>query len=156
MGIWKFLKFPLNDVVTSPDVVLEFHSRSIEPYCKERHRLQQQLHPDVAALCLDSNKELILKHILELIQEDKHLTLSWLDKELGQIEMVAKTDLLKFKDDVLILVQESNPRSFVHMRSKSRLGKSDLGKNADRIKTFFNLLRTRLETKKVSNDESPP
>jgi Protein of unknown function (DUF1499) len=62
-----------------------------------------------------------------------------------RLQAVAVTRWLRFHDDVLI---EVRPRpdggSTVAMRSKSRLGRGDLGANARRIAAFLADLRARL------------
>ena len=59
------------------------------------------------------------------------------------IEGVDTTWLFRFQDDFVIEVREQNGHSVVHMRSKSRDGKGDIGANAKRIEAFF----ARLEQK---------
>ena len=62
-----------------------------------------------------------------------------------RLQALAVTDVLRFKDDLAL---EVRPRpdggSSVAMRSKSRLGLSDWGANAKRIRAFFADLRGRL------------
>ncbi|MDX2032490.1 MAG: DUF1499 domain-containing protein [Blastocatellia bacterium] len=58
------------------------------------------------------------------------------DKGAGVIEAIATTRLLKFKDDVTITISQEAERIVVHVRSKSRIGKGDLGANARRIREF--------------------
>lgn len=53
------------------------------------------------------------------------------------IEAVATTGLLRFKDDVVIEVRPKDGGSAVHVRSKSRVGRSDFGANAARIRAFL-------------------
>ncbi len=52
------------------------------------------------------------------------------------LEAVATTGLLRFKDDVVVRVTPAGKGSLIHVRSKSRLGKGDLGANAERIKAY--------------------
>ncbi len=52
--------------------------------------------------------------------------------------------MLRFKDDVLVEVRPHPGGSEVAMRSKSRVGKGDLGANAKRIRAFLAALRTRV------------
>ena len=59
-----------------------------------------------------------------------------IDKDRGVIEAIATTRLLKFKDDVSITVARDDARVVVNVRSKSRVGKNDLGTNARRIRSF--------------------
>ncbi|MED5380426.1 MAG: DUF1499 domain-containing protein, partial [Pseudomonadota bacterium] len=49
-----------------------------------------------------------------------------------------------FKDDVVIRLTAKSDDTLVDIRSKSRVGKSDLGKNAERIETFMAELRNQL------------
>lgn len=56
--------------------------------------------------------------------------------EQGIIEAVATTRLFKFKDDVTITVSNEGSSTVVNVRSKSRIGKGDMGANARRIRTF--------------------
>jgi uncharacterized protein (DUF1499 family) len=66
------------------------------------------------------------------------------NRDQGIIEAVATTRLFKFKDDVTITVTREGDASIVNVRSKSRVGKSDLGTNARRIRAFQAELAKRL------------
>ena|SRR5215510_13145979 len=66
------------------------------------------------------------------------------NREQGIIEAVATTRLFKFKDDVTVTVTREGDASVVNVRSKSRVGKSDLGTNARRIRAFQAELAKRL------------
>jgi putative membrane protein len=62
-----------------------------------------------------------------------------------KIEAQAKTQFLGFTDDIVIEVRKINDQlSEVHMRSKSRSGRSDFGVNSKRILDFFNQVRLNL------------
>ncbi len=56
---------------------------------------------------------------------------------LGYIEATASTPFFGFRDDVIIRVTEDTGRARVDMRSASRVGLSDLGVNAGRIRDFM-------------------
>ncbi len=60
-----------------------------------------------------------------------------IDKEAMRIEATATSALFAFKDDLVIQVSIDAKGSRVDMRSVSRVGISDLGKNAERIRNFF-------------------
>jgi uncharacterized protein (DUF1499 family) len=62
----------------------------------------------------------------------------------GRLEATATTMWFGFKDDVVVRVTPSGPGSRVDVRSKSRLGRSDLGANAKRIRAFLAALSSRL------------
>lgn len=53
------------------------------------------------------------------------------------LEAVATSTLFAFKDDIVVRIAAQEGGSQVDMRSMSRQGKSDLGKNAQRIDAFL-------------------
>ncbi|HDZ37819.1 MAG TPA: DUF1499 domain-containing protein, partial [Marinobacter sp.] len=59
------------------------------------------------------------------------------------IEATATTLWFGFKDDVAIRLAETPNGVQVDMRSASRVGKSDVGTNAERIQAFLEDLATR-------------
>lgn len=61
----------------------------------------------------------------------------------GRIEAVATTFWFGFNDDVVIRVTESGSGTRVDMRSVSRVGVSDVGTNAARIRAFLAVLKER-------------
>jgi Protein of unknown function (DUF1499) len=60
----------------------------------------------------------------------------------GLFTAVAVTRLLRFRDDVTVRVRPTAGGSRVDVRSRSRLGRDDLGANAARIRRFLRDLRT--------------
>jgi uncharacterized protein (DUF1499 family) len=56
--------------------------------------------------------------------------------EEGRIEATATTFWFGFKDDVVIRISPSDSGSRLDIRSKSRVGRSDVGANAARIREF--------------------
>lgn len=65
--------------------------------------------------------------------------------EAGRIEATDTTLLFGFKDDIIIRIADDGPdRTLVDMRSVSRVGLSDLGKNAARIDAYLADLKVRL------------
>ncbi|MGH8668783.1 MAG: DUF1499 domain-containing protein, partial [Burkholderiales bacterium] len=60
-----------------------------------------------------------------------------LDESAGRIEAVVTTRWFGFKDDVVIRIRPAPAGSRVDMRSRSRVGRSDLGANARRIREFL-------------------
>jgi Protein of unknown function (DUF1499) len=55
----------------------------------------------------------------------------------GMLTAVAVTLLLRFKDDITVRVRPQAAGSRVDVRSRSRVGRDDLGANAARIRRFF-------------------
>jgi uncharacterized protein (DUF1499 family) len=58
-------------------------------------------------------------------------------REEGRIEATDETLWWGFKDDVVIRIQAEGAGSKLDIRSMSRVGKSDIGKNAERIRAFL-------------------
>jgi uncharacterized protein (DUF1499 family) len=63
------------------------------------------------------------------------------DSSTGRIEATATTRVFRFRDDVVIRIRPRDGGSRLDIRSVSRLGGSDLGKNASRIREFLVHLR---------------
>lgn len=62
------------------------------------------------------------------------------DGPTGRIEAIDTTRLMRFKDDVVIRLREEGAGTRVDVRSKSRLGRGDLGTNARRIRRYLSAL----------------
>lgn len=64
----------------------------------------------------------------------------------GHVEALAYTLIFGFQDDVSIrITPRGEGQSRVDMRSASRIGRHDLGENAERIYSFLTSLRNRLQ-----------
>ena len=59
------------------------------------------------------------------------------DKTLGLIEAYDTTTFFGFVDDVVIRIQSDGQMTMLDARSKSRVGKSDIGKNAQRLNALI-------------------
>jgi uncharacterized protein (DUF1499 family) len=70
----------------------------------------------------------------------------------GRIEATDTTIWFGFKDDIVVRVVPAGGGSRVDVRSVSRLGESDLGKNAERVRAY--LQRLRGETPNSSSGSS--
>ncbi len=66
------------------------------------------------------------------------------DRDRGIIEAVATVPFFRFRDDVTITITADGSSAVVNMRSRSRVGKSDLGENARRIRRFQAALTAQL------------
>lgn len=65
-------------------------------------------------------------------------------RETGRLEAVDTTFWFGFRDDIVVRVSAAEGGSRIDVRSVSRVGVSDLGKNAERIRAFLDALRARL------------
>ena len=59
----------------------------------------------------------------------------------GRLEAIATTKWFGFKDDIVIRIRAEGGGSRIDIRSKSRVGRSDLGANARRIRGFLSDLK---------------
>ncbi len=59
----------------------------------------------------------------------------------GRLEATAATPWFGFKDDIVVRVAAEAGGTKVDVRSASRVGRSDLGVNAERIRAFSRALR---------------
>ncbi|HEX6530760.1 MAG TPA: DUF1499 domain-containing protein, partial [Burkholderiales bacterium] len=64
------------------------------------------------------------------------------DAPAGRIEAVSTTRWFGFKDDIAVRISASGSGSRIDMRSRSRVGRSDLGANAKRIQDFLIAVRS--------------
>jgi len=115
----------------------------IEYEGEEIARQQREAYPDIVPLETDVYPAIVFDRALETAQ-----TLGWeivaADSDNGRIEATDTTFWFGFKDDVVIRIQGSNGGSRVDVRSKSRVGLSDVGANAARIRRFMDALDERL------------
>lgn len=75
-----------------------------------------------------------------------------LDDGSFEIELIHKTFLLGFKDDVKVTIRAVDSGSRLTVTSQSRIGKGDLGQNPRNIKELVSLVRTRLAETENKND----
>jgi uncharacterized protein (DUF1499 family) len=77
------------------------------------------------------------------------------DAANGVIEAVAETFWFGFKDDIAIRIRPDGLGARIDMRSVSRVGRSDLGANAKRMRAFLATLRARLEDAEAQSGPAP-
>lgn len=143
---------PLNDVTTSPHNPPAFVEISKLPENKDRTleydqamaQVQAKLHPEVLTFRTSANCEKVWSEVQRIARAESSWTIVNINERDLRVEAIATTPMMKFKDDIVILVRESQSQIQVDMRSKSRLGKSDLGANAKRIQAFFAQLKLAL------------
>ncbi len=63
----------------------------------------------------------------------------------GRIEATDTTAFFGFRDDIVIRVRQREGATLVDVRSKSRVGLSDLGTNASRVRAYRDDLEQRLQ-----------
>jgi len=102
--------------------------------------LQTQAYPDIQPLVINASQQEVFNRALNAVQK-----LGWdivaVAPEDGRIEATDTTFWFRFKDDVVIIVSETPAGAVINARSVSRVGVSDVGKNAERLRKFFAELR---------------
>ena len=97
---------------------------------------QRAAYPELQTLNYPQSKS-------ELVEATKQVidNLGWqlvnIDADQGIIEATDRTMWFGFKDDVIVRITDNGSKRLVDIRSKSRVGGSDLGKNAERIHKFI-------------------
>ncbi|XPF96248.1 DUF1499 domain-containing protein [Colwellia sp. RE-S-Sl-9] len=108
---------------------LEYDSEKLAP-------LQQKVYPELQPIVSILNTEQAFNKAI-----DTAIKLGWeivaKDIKQGMIEAVDTSLLWGFKDDVAIRIQATDTGSKIDLRSISRIGGTDLGANAKRIKSFI-------------------
>jgi uncharacterized protein (DUF1499 family) len=102
---------------------------------------QKKAYPEIVTLEVPAAADKTFAKALQ-IARDRGWTIVAADPAEGRIEATATTPFFGFKDDVVIRVAANGERSRVDMRSLSRIGRSDLGANARRVKDFLERLAT--------------
>lgn len=103
-------------------------------------RQQLAAYPDIRPLILDEPVERAFERALEAARR-QGWTIIAADRESGRIEATARTFWFGFRDDVVVRLTPLDGRTVVDVRSKSRVGRSDVGANARRIRAFLRDLR---------------
>ena len=104
--------------------------------------LQKKAYPDIVPLSVPAPPDQAFEKALAAARR-----LGWqiidAESDAGRIEAVDTTFWFGFKDDVVIRIKRLHSGSRVDIRSVSRVGVSDLGKNAERIRKFLRAMQER-------------
>lgn len=107
-------------------------------------RRQREAYPDIRPAVFDSPDATVFQAALDTATE-----LGWRivasDEGDGRIEAVDTTVWFGFRDDIVVRIGTNNGETRVDVRSVSRVGVSDVGKNAERIRDFMAALEERLQ-----------
>jgi uncharacterized protein (DUF1499 family) len=144
---------PIHDITTDiqdpPEFVAMQRLRADAPnppeYAGEETAQQQrEAYPDIQPLVVSASVQEVIDEIVAIIASRRWDIVS-INRRDGRIEASEKLAWFGFRDDVVFRVTSENGATRVDMRSKSRIGRSDVGVNADRIKKFLNDLEARME-----------
>ncbi len=138
---------PINDITTNLEDPPAFH-RVLElegnqgrdmSYPAEFAEPQRSGYPDLAPIALRRPPAEVLDRVEAAVQE-----LGWelvdRDDAANRIEASETSGIFRFVDDVVVRVRPASGGSLVDVRSKSRVGRSDLGANAARIRKLLDAI----------------
>jgi len=129
----------INDITTDTQRPPQFSPP--KPYPSHFAELQQIGYPDLRPLELALPPAQAFARAAQTAR-DRGWEITALDESAGRIEAVVTTRWFGFRDDVVIRIAPAGAASRVDMRSRSRVGRSDVGANAGRIQEFFQALQS--------------
>lgn len=110
-------------------------SNPVEYPGEEVAQQQREAYPDLETLQFDTSSDATFDAALDAAE-----SMGWeivaANADEGRIEATATTFWFGFKDDVVIRIETTASGSKLDIRSKSRVGRSDAGANAARIRAF--------------------
>jgi uncharacterized protein (DUF1499 family) len=104
---------------------------------------QARAYPDIAPLRFTAAPDRVFGAVAAAARESGWEVAAAVPRE-GRLEATATTPWFGFKDDVVVRVVPDGGGTKVDIRSASRVGLSDLGVNARRIRAFAEALRRAL------------
>ena len=97
---------------------------------------QREAYPDLQTYTTEQDADALFAKALQVANN-----MGWevveANQEAGRIEATDTTTWFGFKDDVVIRIESVDGETQLDISSKSRVGRSDVGKNAARIRDFL-------------------
>lgn len=128
------------DTVNPPEFLVLDESRAgarnpLEYDGPELAAAQAAAYPDIATLETDLSGEAAFQRALSVARNMNWDIVASDDSNL-RFEATARTSVFYFADDIVLVVTQKDGGSRIDMRSVSRVGRSDQGVNAARIRAF--------------------
>jgi hypothetical protein len=143
----RLAAYPINDVSTDLDAPPPLDGRDGTPaggppLTETRRAKLRRAYPSLlGGLVLPLPPEKVFALAQATARAQARWTLGRVDPAAHLLTAVAVTQLLGFKDDVTVRVRRDGSGSRVDVRSRSRVGRDDLGTNASRIRHFLGELK---------------
>jgi uncharacterized protein (DUF1499 family) len=148
LGVRAYRLPMINDVTTDPvdpprfDVVARLRPRGTVDYAGLYASEQQRIaYPDIEPLRVSVTPQIAYEEAIKVITKRKWRPLvdraPQPGRRDGQIELVARTPIMGFRDDVAIRIRPDPEGARIDVRSASRYGRHDLGANASRIRSLL-------------------
>ena len=138
----------INDITTNPEdppafvAALEANPGRDMSYPKDFAEQQNQGYHDLATLVVGYPPPDAFERVHAALQGMPRIEIIGENRDEGRIEATETSALFHFADDLVVRIRP-NPEggSRIDVRSKSRVGKGDLGVNANRIRALFARIR---------------
>jgi hypothetical protein len=143
----RLTAYPINDVSTDIDAPPPLDGRDGTPaggppLSEGRRAKLRRAYPELlGGLLLPLPPEKAFSLAEATARAQPRWNFGRVDTAARLLTAVAVTPLLRFKDDVTIRIRPEGSGSRVDVRSRSRVGRDDLGTNAARIRHFLGALR---------------
>ena len=141
---------PIHDITTDPAnppafvaVVAARDAEGVNPAAYEGAKVaeqQKRAYPDIAPLILGLPPDRAFRRALDTAQAMRW-TIVEADPAAGRIEASDRSRWMGFTDDIVIRIAAADSGTRIDVRSSSRLGRSDFGVNAARIRDYLAALR---------------
>lgn len=135
-----FTKPAINDITTDLADPPAFVAIPAPPYPPESADKQRQGYPEIASVTLAAPPGAVFEKARD-IAIDMDWRIRAAEPDAGRLEAVATTPMMRFKDDVVVRLRPEGDGTRVDLRSRSRIGRHDLGTNARRIQDFLDQLQ---------------
>jgi uncharacterized protein (DUF1499 family) len=155
---YEAYKLPMiNDITTDPidpprfDVLARLRPRGTVEYAGlYAAELQRKAYPDIEPLDVSAPPKAAYDVTMAVITRRKWRVVvdrpPQPGRRDGQIEAVARTPIMGFRDDVSIRIRPDDDGSRIDVRSASRYGRHDFGGNASRIRSLLEDIEARADT----------
>ncbi|HYH99043.1 DUF1499 domain-containing protein [Hyalangium sp.] len=112
-------------------------------YPAEFKPIVRDSYKNLKPLRVSAPPDAVFEQALALAREQPRWKVTTVDPQARTFEGVVESRLFRFRDDFIVRVRADGEGTRVDMRSKSRVGKGDLGANAQRIEQFLQALVSR-------------
>jgi uncharacterized protein (DUF1499 family) len=157
----------INDITTDPidpprfDVLARLRPRGTVEYAGLYAAEQQRkAYPDIEPLSVSVSPKAAYDAAIAMMLKRKWRVV--VDRPPGparrdgQIEAVARTPIMGFRDDVAVRIRPDADGARIDVRSASRYGRHDFGTNAARIRSLLDDIDARVNARTEEPRERPP
>jgi uncharacterized protein (DUF1499 family) len=119
--------------------------RIIRPLVNNQVRTgDSKWYPELEPQTYDASAETVREAVEQVVEKRPRWKMESTDETTNTIDFTSETKRMGFIDDVTVELEERDGATTVTVFSRSREGKGDFGKNAERIEEFYDRLATEL------------